>query len=139
VASKCQILQGKRNVRGVLLGLAASMLGTVMPAAADSLAVSNCVTSTIQVTTYNEYDGLCWIARSQATVPGCGTVTFDCVGRCKLKIEGLGFECANPRYVATTAYTYTVHKQIHGTSYIRGLGTTEWSRNCHCSQAEMQW
>jgi hypothetical protein len=128
------------TMQQAMFRLVVAMLGTVMPAAADTLTMSNCTTETPKITTYNAMDGFCWIPRSEATLPRCGTVTFTCDGECKLKIEGLAFNCSSAIYVLSGAHTYQNQSYISETSRLRGLNdSVAWKASCSCDKAQMQW
>jgi hypothetical protein len=113
------------------------LLATAFPAAADTLRLSNCTTEAEAVETFNESDFLCWVPRSRGTLPSCGTVTFDCDGKCKVKTGGGGTYCGQ---LSTLGGERTrVTAGFVETSAVRGGDPATWSRLCTCDQAKMQW
>ena len=72
----------------VLYWLAIGIFGAIVPAAADTLRLSDCSRQGPTIITYNEGDGVCWIPRNATALPSCGTVTFTCDGKCKVRVDG---------------------------------------------------
>jgi hypothetical protein len=123
-------------MRDMFVCLAIGMLGTVVPAVADTLKLSNCTESFLEVKTYNEQDGLCLIARSATDVPGCSSVTLDCVGKCKVAVGALPIgTCHLP--ILSGEKTYTKDKSFSDTSYLRGLSGTAYFSRCQCGMAAL--
>ena len=87
-------------MRRVSFGLAIGIFGIMVPAAADTLTLHNCAQETLHLRTFNEGDGVCWVARTETSLASCGTVTFTCDGKCKVDgISAVGK--SGPNYCAT--------------------------------------
>jgi hypothetical protein len=71
-------------MRCVLFWLAIGMLGTALPAAADTLALTNCTTGAPLITTFNEGDAVCAVPQIITALHTCSTVVLACDGRCKV-------------------------------------------------------
>jgi hypothetical protein len=123
-------------MRGVLFWLAIAMLATVAPAAADTLRLSNCTKEAPRIKTYNEGDYLCLTARSEWTLPGCGTVTFDCLGKCQVLATAYGNCTEHPKLSGEQTYTKQGYEE---TIILRDKTQTDWWLSCTCLWAEMQW
>jgi hypothetical protein len=78
-------------MRNVLLWLAIGMLGAAAPAAADGLTVKNCTGQTIAFKTYNERDGVCWVARNDVSIGNCSVQGLTCDGKCQVTVMGSNF------------------------------------------------
>lgn len=132
-------------MRGIWSWLAIGMLGTVVPAAAETIIFHNCSDTTFNLKSYNEGDRFCWVSRQTVTLSRCGTVTLDCIGQCQ--INGLhGFSLrggvcggmmsfgGHPFVITKTPNYFTDPQSL---DYARG--SPEWDEFCACSEAEMQW
>jgi hypothetical protein len=128
-------------MRSVLLWFAVSSVLSFMPAAADSLTLHNCSDVARQIAVYNEGDGLCWIARSQTTLHRCGTVTFDCAGKCKVKGVTGATACSSlPLLSGARVIPKRTGEELKTTAELdRWRGTPNWSLLCTCTDAEMQF
>ena len=132
----------------VLSWLAIAIFGAVAPATAGTLRLSNCTQSTPTVDVYNAADGFCWIpvlSGGTKTLPSCGTVTFNCEGDCKVKVQGAAFDCSNPHpmHLVTGEHVYIKPSSspdatsIVPRDWIRDID--DWDYRCDCVQDNMQW
>jgi hypothetical protein len=132
-------------MRRVPFGLALVLLGiAVGPAAAlETLRLSNCTGTPLVVTIYNEIDLVCWIPAQEATIPACGTRSFDCsYPQCKVRFASPVGNCNNTHLVRGVR-TYTKdadQSDLHDTTEVRALELSiYWDKRCDCREDEMQW
>ena len=129
-------------MRGLAFWLANGIFGIGAPAAAETLTLSNCSDGTPSMSAFDEQDSTCWTPRSQATLPRCGTVAFDCSGKCKLiDAWSRGEFCQGALVPVSGAQTYTDGGHIIDTPQMRSESLDEgtWHHLCACERSEMQW
>ena len=135
-------------MRRVSFGLAIGIFRIMVPAAADTLILHNCAQETLHLRTFNEGDGVCWVARTETSLASCGTVTFTCDGKCKVEgISEVNVCGTMPRLNGE----YVIPKGKAGTAegYLKGLftvgemnrwrGGPDWYLVCVCSEAQMNF
>ena len=114
-------------MRRVSFGLAIGIFGIMVPAAADTLTLHNCTQGTLHLSTFNEGDGVCWVPRTKRSLASCGTVTFTCDGKCKVKGmsgSGVNLPCGNlPRLNGENV----IPKYWTGEQYLKTVGRIEIS------------
>ena len=132
-------------MRRMLFWLAIGMLGAVLPAAADTLRVSNCRVDAIEANAFDEGDGLCLTPQVQL-LNACSTVVFNCEGRCKV---GFGPQpsCSQAK-VFSSDQTLSKHGMVETSSLLDIVETMndseeewrhEWPPECDCGITAMQW
>jgi hypothetical protein len=125
----------------MLVWLALGILGTAVPAAADSLTFRNCNESSFYIKTWNQNDTWCLIARDSRWIDSCTSYTFTCDGKCQVQAFGGVQGCASWPLMEGT---YVIPKGTprldslqRDTDLNRSRGEPDWHLICACTEAQM--
>lgn len=123
----------------VIFGLAIGMLGFSMPAAAETLRLSNCLGFNKSISVFNGTDNVCVVPHNVVSVPACGTIVLDCEGGCKFEFDSEDSCGAHFYSGEQTVIGPQFAPGVTQTSGLRGRPEHEWRQECDCSPSDMQW
>lgn len=122
-------------MRKLLAFLVIAVICGVVPAAADTVRVGNCTTNSIHVTTFNQNDGVCWVARSDVWISACEALTLECDGACKV---GVNISQGCPAGTYTGKKIYTNHHGLVVPETVLDQPQASYLESCACNSIVMK-